>query len=394
MANVTTQPTPNADVWGTSVTQGFRIGPSAEDEGSRPTGSATGSIRYELDQWGPGVYTGGLFTYRILPFGILEDVTSVSPNFFGRDNIVPQFTWTAGSLPKYLPLGTSNLGSPRPTTLLTVNAKPKMVLDYPRTINLYSDSSQAATLNVNVYGSDIYGQKMMETIQLVGTGAATGDVIIATGNKAFAQVDYVYFAGITGGTAVTATTFCVGVSNVFGLPYSINQSAHMIAYSQSDIALDALTIAGWQEGSFAYPYTNASGVLGDPYLICNPQALTASDPSTAQNAGSADVRGTVYPQTKFAWTTPVGSGDPYNFDGPVTSATNGNWFTDTPYVTLTYYIAGADMYQNQILAQREAIKGLSADPDAVATMWATVSPLRNQDGIKGQPQYWEEPPVV
>lgn len=403
MPQITTQPTSTSDIWGTSVTQGFRIGPSAENEGAYPAGeyAPTSAIRYQLDQWGPGVYTGGLFTYRILPAPVDSiTIATTTPGHSNRDNVVAQFAMSTTLLEQSLPLSGA-VTSPRATQKITVNGVDKLIFDYPRTINLYTDNAQTATIGVQVYGSDLYGQPMTEVITIVGPGTTTGSVTIQPGLKAFAQVDAVYIASQDG--AVTTNNFAIGTSNTFGLPFRLDQACHVVAYSQGDLALQDLSV-GYTEASWSWPQT--FGLIQDtpagtitPYQISGPAQLNAGDSTTA-TATTGDVRGTVYPDITSQWTdvqAPTTSNAGF-FEiivtGPLISSPTptNNWINaDFPYITVTYYVAGADMYQNQILAQRDAAKALVADPSIFDGMWTNLSPTRDQDGAKGVPQYWEAP---
>lgn len=419
--NQNTKPSPLPDLWGTYVSQGFRVGPSAMAEGIDLPELSNGN-RYSpaaiqeaedrlqgLDQWGPGVYTGGIFTYRILPTAALESLTAAPNATRGQANVVSQFNLTSGLNNTSLPLS----GDPIPTTapfnfasfLCTKNGTSRLVFDYPRCISVTQQIGQTATYSIEVYGEDIYGQKMMESISCGNTVAGT---FYAVGNKAFAYVDKVLLTGLTG-TVAAGVYVAVGTSNKFGLPFVLNQACHVLAYSQGDVQMQAVNEASYNEVSAFFPinfadidateygdYTPAAGNANPivrnfdilPYQAGMPYQLYGASTIDA-TATTKDVRGTVWPQSQFTW----GSVTSVQLFGAgfVQDPNTAQWCTATiPFVTMTYYIAGADMYQNQVEAQHAFLQSTYGAP---ATMWSTLTPRRNTAGIKGVKQYWREPSV-
>lgn len=419
--NQNTKPSPLPDLWGTYVSQGFRVGPSAMAEGIDLPELSNGN-RYSplaiqeaedrlqgLDQWGPGVYTGGIFTYRILPTAALESMAAQPNATRGQANVVSQFNLTSGLNNTSLPLS----GDPIPTTapfnfasfLSTKNGTSRLVFDYPRCIAVTQQTGQTATYNIEVYGEDIYGQKMMESIPC-GNTSATGQTF---GNKAFAYVDKVLLTGLTG-TVAAGVYVAVGTSNKFGLPFALSEACHMLAYSQGDVQMQDVDVASYNEVSAFYPinfadigtaeyddYTPANAGTANPivknfdilpYQAGTPFQLYGASTIDATST-TRDVRGTVWPQSQYTWGAVNGV---QTFGSGFIQDTNtAQWCTSTiPFVTITYYIAGADMYQNQVEAQHAFLQSTYGAP---ATMWSTLTPRRNTAGIKGVKQYWREPSV-
>jgi hypothetical protein len=408
--NQNSTPSPLPDLWGTSISQGLRVGPSAYNQGC-PLPVLAANLRYSdsqiqdaenrrqaLDQWGPGIYTGGLFTYRILPTAFPITTASVAPTALGRANIVYSEN-LVGRAFEFLPLA-SLPGAPRATQLVTrVDGSTVLVLDYPRTVNIYSDASQTCSYEFNIYGTDMYGQKMMETITYVNAApGAAGDVYYVTGKKAFSQITAVYFVGESGGE-LPGLPISIGTSNVFGLPFALNQACHVIGYSQGDVKLQALSMNDYKEGSFTVPIAQFTATTLQPYLNAGPGLIRGglADPLVPSTATTRDVRGVFAPYQALGWTNVTYSqAAGFTITGPDVATTTG-WTGGAGFqslLTITYYVAGADMYQNQIDAQIEFTKNSVADPTIFEDMWATLTPARDQDGMKGIPQYWEEPPAA
>ena len=411
LANANTNPSALPDLWGTYVSQGLRVGPSSREEGlGLPTLNqnevyspsqiqAAEARMVALDQWGPGAYTGGLFTYRILPTPVNELTTS-SPTALGQANIVSQFNLAANSFNTPLSLsGTLAPTSQVATQRYVSNGVTALQIDYPRTVAIYQDAAQTAAYNVKVYGTDFYGQLMMETIPVAA--AAT----LVFGKKAFWKISAVYLTDLVNAIAA-AKYLAIGTSNIFGLPYSLNQICHTLYYSQGDRQLEALATQGnqgYREGSANFP-ANMQGALTDflniPYQVASPRAIVGQDFSTA-TATTGDVRGTVWPRSNYQWTTGPAVNSTttpgvISFSGIAANASVNQWTgANNPYITLTYYMAGADMFQNQMLGIQNAV---AASWGGSSAMWQKASPygfapLRNEDGIKGVAQYWEAPPA-
>lgn len=380
------------NIYGNAIENGLRVGKSAAREGTNPTVSGSMSPisappRLNLDQWGPGVYTGGIFTYRISPSPVSED-TNYDPSEANKDNIVRQVVLEAPIYGSFLSLA-SYEGTRRSTQLYYDGAgNPAILMDYPRCVTLYSEGDQGYPIVANIYGWDLYGQRMMEAITL------PDNTLQITGNKAFQAITAVYIE--ESDNPVTGIYFAVGASNQFGLPFALSQASHMIAYSQGDVSMQnaVTTIPGWQEVGYITPYTLAGSdpLITIPYQWGVPGNIISADTQTP-SATTYDVRGVFKPNNTYVWDTIT---DPYTFSDP--SESNNNWTTaDNAYLTFTYYIAGADMYQNVIQQQIQSFSDLALDPSVFQDLWSgfeSTIPSRNQDSQKGLLQYWEEPPSV
>lgn len=394
--NITVPPT--AATYGSSITKGIRIGAAAAQEGSVPASSGSHSpiacpSRLNLDQWGPGVYTGGLFTYRIMPKPINE--RAGAPSTDNNDNIVKQITLATTNLGEYLALDSYKVG-PRATQVYTnEEGKKSVMFDFARCINVYSPVAQTANIKVGIWGFDIYGQRMMETITTTGGGD------VYRGNKAFQGVTAVYLYPDYTGTFVAGQYFAVGTSNAFGLPFCLDQACHMVAYSQGDIRMQtAISDSSWQEVSNNFPNFKGGisvdavdtnpGIVFLPYQLGTPDYVWGAD-ITTPTATTKDVRGIFKPGNGFIWNT---INSPFDFEDATTTLLN---WPIAPYswATFTYYIAGADMYQDIIQAQINNWRTFSSEPNVFDGLWARTDqnvPARNQNNMKGLPQYWEEPP--
>ena len=411
---------PQPNVWGSSITQGIRIGQSAAQEGVTPNPNEDGLTnspiinqpRLQLDQWGPGVYTGGIFTYRIMPTPIKKS-PGPTPAAAQQDNIVPVFLLDESDFGTYRELISYDL-TPRATQQFVGNPEMpggpnRIAFDFPRCVSIYCDENQAAVFTMKVYGWDLYGQNMVEQIPFGGTN------LISTGNKAFAGVYCVYIVGKLYGDFTSGLYCAVGTSNVFGLPFCLSQACHMLAYSQGDGGLQTLSSdiwPGWSEGSGGYPI-NAGSVLVDGVDPTDPQivystfqtavpSLVVGADAVSSQVSSLDVRGIFQPSDDYLWGSyyddaPVDN--PYDFANVNTDEGNAEPWSGSsfPWLTFTYYIAGADMYQNIIAAQITDITTRGGDPSLFDNMWSTYQsnlPERNNVGMKGVKQYWEEPPRV
>ena len=84
-----------------------------------------------------------------------------------------------------------------------------VTLDVPRTVEIDSSNAGNTTQTATVYGTDVYGNAMTETIAFNGTTAVAGQ-------KAFKTVTRVAISAALTGNAN------VGTTDVFGLPYRVD----------------------------------------------------------------------------------------------------------------------------------------------------------------------------
>lgn len=82
-------------------------------------------------------------------------------------------------------------------------------LDVPRTVEIDSSNAGDTTQTATVYGTDVYGNAMTETIAFNGTTAVAGQ-------KAFKTVTRVAISAALAGNAN------VGTTDVFGLPFRVD----------------------------------------------------------------------------------------------------------------------------------------------------------------------------
>lgn len=145
----------------------------------------------------------------------------------------------------------------------------KAVLDVPR--NIVVDSGGADTAVLTIYGKDVYGQAMVESITLNGTTAVAG-------KKAFKEINRI------AASATIANGAFVGTGDVFGLP------AYVSAASQ--------VLASIEDGVFTYALGYDGDTTGDPVAVTSLLAgtLVVGDQSTP-TATTGDVRGTFDPTT-------------------------------------------------------------------------------------------------
>lgn len=84
-----------------------------------------------------------------------------------------------------------------------------VTLDVPRTVEIDSSNAGDTTQTATVYGTDVYGNAMTETIAFNGTTAVAGQ-------KAFKTVTRVAISAALAGNAN------VGTTDVFGLPFRVD----------------------------------------------------------------------------------------------------------------------------------------------------------------------------
>jgi hypothetical protein len=424
---------------GSYFPQGLRVGPKC------PPPSSLSSAAGLRDTWGPGMNTGQLFTYRILPTGVpyVEPTVAASAADASIVAQIPnlQTVYPAITSPVKLALsGSANRpgtaakyfvsqggSSLVPSSLIGISTGPVPVLqlDFPRCVSITTGFTMTTpggpvgpfTATCNVYGYDYYMQPMMETI--VSVNASTG-VAISTletrSKKAFYGITAAYLVSVNYGVAppagVAAFSLQIGVSNSFGLPYALSSAAHIIGYSQGSLSIETSPYfvgdnagkAG-PEGSYIFP-TNQSNAFPPavtspatatslaPYAISTPERMVAADRTTV-TAASRDVRGTVAPlnsvvQTSYTNYVVIGGRNDWS------GATNN-------FITVSYYVAGGDQQIDQQLERQKVLEGLGGY-DALGTnpiqgLWKPVfkdlaarTVGISSDTLKGYPQYYENPP--
>lgn len=126
-----------------------------------------------------------------------------------------------------------------------------VTLDVPRAVEIDSDNIGDTTQTATVYGTDVYGLSMTETIAFNGTTAVSGQ-------KAFKTITRVAISAALAGSATCGTT------DTFGLPLRVDSRGYCLT--------------AW-DGAFVTTGT-----------------FTAADTTTA-TATTNDVRGTFLPPT-------------------------------------------------------------------------------------------------
>ena len=467
-------------IQGNYFSQGLTVGPK-----SPPTTTLSNAVALR-DTWGEGMQTGQAFTYRILPYAATYVTQPTSGNSQGFGGNIPTTTdqsivakianvvTAITSFPYPLSLSGST-ATPRGATKYmlhrnngfglvpsliagqTNSSIPALQLDYPRCLAVTTVIEATAapwdggpfTMTVNIYGYDYYGQPMMETITSVNDGPTglnvTGAKVTNT-LKAFYGVTAAYVTSVSTGTPPTVGAvvfqFLIGVSNVFGLPYSLNQASHLIGYSQGSAIVETegpfvnnASGGGGDEGSWIFPTNQAvtgfpgqpatnnaavalpGGSLG-PYLTATPSQISCSFIPTLvfQNstAISRDVRGLISPQDAVSITS-VHDYTPLFNPGDWSKSTN-------PYMSATYYVAGGDQQINEQINIQNTVSALGGgssslsgnpftgmwrsvlDPEGVflpivngvqitpATATPDMFPRTDINYLKGFPQYYENPP--
>lgn len=402
MARILSGDLPSID--GTYIPKGIRVGPKC------PPASSLSSPAGLRDCWGEGMYTGQHFTYRILP-------TPGANNNLEVGDIVQSIGWNAGSLPTAFPYKltlsqSDNTVSPRPTTSYVKNGNTAIQLDYPRCVEVRLNAASEAlpiVATVTVYGYDFYMQPMTDQIVCQAQVALTPSPFKT--NKAFYGITDAYITNITGVPSTAfSITFSIEVSNRFGLPYKLEESAHLIAYSQGSVSafnnVPAVNPGGsptyiGNEASYIFPtwYPDAAVTAGAtlyPWLISYP-ALVQAGNTFLDDLTSIDPRGLFEPQNKLSHTSPILPATGYPLE-----TGSGDWSASAfPFLSFTYYVAGGDNFQDQMVHIQDSISQLGnsgVDPAAYQSsfksMWRTKLPrVTTAQSLKGSPQYYQAPPA-
>lgn len=395
MDNTLTQ---NPDVWGSYVTYGTRMGttsPLADvDPQNRTQILRRGSY---LEAYGRGMYQSPYFTYRIRPgrnpfanYGATPDVASF--NFGTPAGTLLSLT---GAQPTATHAAAVFVPIKSPTAQIPVSSTGKLgylQLDVPRSVSFSCTTKPNVdvTIKVNIYGTDFYGEfKMYQASFYVPTAIKAATLTNATPffdiPTSFYQIHAVKFVSFS--TPITTGAFQINTGFNFGLPYRLDQAAHILAYSQTDVKLDYLEVPSdglpyqWIEGSDTIPPWNLGTTPNDilqwqtgiPGII--PAGLTNPDGDykqlqpgiiwgnysfendtimgslqsnnfymATQTAYSPDNRGVIRPNMNVTWTNHYGS----DLGNLVYNADQFINFNPGAMMTVHYYVAGADFYQEQV----------------------------------------------
>lgn len=219
-------------------------------------------------------------------------------------------------------------------------------MDWPRVVGLYvsaaTSNSETAPVSIRVSGYDWYGNRMTEVITLPSATLTGGNSICVLGNKAFYLVTKITL--ITP-PAKTQTTIQPVFGNRWGLPYRLFRTAHFITASfvtnnsttyagNASISLAGIKIGSGKifatTGSASGPLPAADQYYGISYIGGNLfQGDGTPEPSPATYATN-DVRGTFdLANIADSTSTPI-----FNKDTAI-------------ILSLTYYVQGANVWQNQ-----------------------------------------------
>lgn len=130
----------------------------------------------------PGVPMSPIFIYDIVPVALDADGIAQAQAVSGAGNLTINGALASGGV---------------------------ATLDVPRTVEIDSSNAGDTTQTATVYGTDVYGNAMTETIAFNGTTAVAG-------TKAFKTVTRVAVSAAMAGNAN------VGTTDVFGLPYRVD----------------------------------------------------------------------------------------------------------------------------------------------------------------------------
>ncbi len=308
--------------FGTYVTDGLRSGPLYS--GPVPLQYTPANPQLKLtyssyQQYGPGVLYSPISTYNITPQpGAVDNVVATTAN-----GAVPAAT--------YLQIRGDNIA-----TRYFGGASPYVQFDWPRVVSVTIAGATATPgTRVTIFGYDWYNNPMQHTyiVNAVGTYPAVdtndGFLFLSVPAKAFYSVTGAYVnSGLPAGCTIS-----LGVMNVFGLPYLINNFG------------DTLGI-GWGDNS---DITSAQQSVYGQGSVLNPLGLFAGADKTLPSSETGDVRGLYSP-----------SGVP---NGDAT-------------LRFTYYVQGADQWLNQVAnAQQEGLQnntpvtGVEIEPLSPAVLY-------------------------
>ena len=210
MATQFTQGTSSYGAW---TQYGYRVGPTASPGSSRQAFA---------NAFGLGMPYGSLFTYSITP------VANVA------QNIAPQLTLSA--TPGWVPMNTAPVegdkavsffygwsavpyGETPDQTPTQTNAQGILALQLQYPCCLGWSTNATVDSYVTFFGYDWYGQSMQEKVN-INTQTQT--------SSAFYGV-----VGIWSDAAAEGSTFSVGTTQTYGLPYLLKSSTQVVAYAES-----------------------------------------------------------------------------------------------------------------------------------------------------------------
>ena len=360
--------------WGTSASLGYRMGVPAPDTAAGYFNQDVTQTPYTgnniplssyYDQFGAGMFQSPLFTYCIRPgrttysdfYPVVVDIASSRTLTLAdiADNTIVPLTLLGSQL--------TNCAAVKVTTGANSSF---LQLDVPRSVAIYGDllaSSSDTDLYVWIYGTDFYGLPKTYMAALSLNPEAPSGLLMDT-PTCFYTITGIQI-GSTNFSDMSGTVDIVTGFN-FGLPYRLDQMAHVIGYSQGDAVLSGISPNNNNvEASYLYPngYVVTSTpppALGSviPWGLALPVeaviATTTADSVTTglqigtpylspQGLITADTRGFVHPTLYSDWSqaNPVGA--------TLVAAAN---FPAGATLTMTYYVAGADMFQQQMNVTR------------------------------------------
>ena len=420
--------------WGTSLPLGSRMGVAApdnapqyylDDHTSDPYYGNNVSLGSYYDKWGVGMFRSPLFTHRIRPGRTTYAISNgyPTPDISSISNPHNHQSNTVYPLPLY--------GSTTPNCAavkLYNGTTPYLQFDVPRSISVWGNAllTGGDTVNIRlwIYGTDFYGmpKTYMAYIPFESNDAVTG--LLYETPSCFYTVNYLQIA-FDGDTQEIDGEIDIVTGFNFGLPYLLAQIPHVIGYSQGDEVLSGTPAPYYnEESSFYYPLGFVVDTSGPPpavgaitpWFIGSPVAdvpvtvttniiqtgiVTGSDYTTPQNLKSPDNRGYIHPNNVSDWST----------SNPLTGSivTTGN-FPAGATLTTTYYVQGADMFQQQVNVMRGlwygypgqgglnppiANLGYQVPPTVgVATTYGGVLDPMNIYALKGAVPYYELPSLA
>lgn len=380
--------------WGTYVSDGLRSGPiyTQQITGAAPNGGPFPPPPINFNQtpytpnqygvltsnnynnWGPGMLYSPQNSYNINP-------APPGAGFTTLNNIVAQVGGAGGYPAGNLTLAGDNSVSYLTTASLANNfnnvnpsAKPYIQLDWPRVITVtISGANATANTHVTILGIDYYEQPMQHTyivaaqqtypiIALSGNPAQDGTISLPC--KAFYRV-----TGVILGTPLPANCLLsVGASEVFGLPFVVRGTPGTAGQNTSSSGVITSIAWGTQTGGVAQPIIPVDEmtvrVLGNPRTTRG--IFVPADITNPPTALTGDTRGLYKPSSAV-----------------VTQVVGGNIVNSTRLV-FTTYVAGEDVWINQIAELQQSYKLATGSP---TPQGLAVNPLFPALAF-GRPQFY------
>lgn len=382
---------------GTYVLDGLRSGPYYTRQvqyGVQSPGTIT--LAGNFDNYGPGVLFSAQNTWDIVPY------PSTANNIAAA-----QAKAAAG----YLVLNLAGDGFatyPGQNTIATVPsgalASTGVQFDWPRVVGLAlaGAANLVAPVNVTVFGFDWYGMPMQHTYSIqnrgfypgqapglpaTGANAAPGNnpPSLGTPAKAFYRVSAVYC-----GTLAAGNTIAVQTTNIFGLPYLIQDTS-----VASNFTWGAALMSDRASGTSAAMAAGTTTIRTP--MVGATSAVIVSRNTTGGVVGSLEVPvGTVVGRTSFVinsssgaetstvnWFIPGGASNIVaTAVSAVSAATTGDvrglfqlpetgetWApvpNSINRAVLTPYVFGADQFQNQLAAMSQPQGGIALPVEVAA----------------------------